>query len=101
MQRRRTGISLLAVADVVTIPGHLTKLAASSMWAARLAKVWDLFTESRSQVLVILLFRENVADLFRHSKLTYSFALTNPLAIVSESFHSHAPPREYGNEVAG
>ena len=41
---------------------------------------------------MILLFRENVADLFRHSKLTYSFALTNPLAIVPNRFilmHRH------------
>jgi len=59
------------------------------MWAARLAKVWDLFTESRSQGLVILLFHENVADLFRHSKITYSFALTNPLANRFILMHRH------------
>jgi hypothetical protein len=57
------------------------------MRAACLAKVWDLFTESRSQIYLMILFlHENVADLSRHSELTYSFALTNPLPIVANRF---------------
>jgi hypothetical protein len=57
------------------------------MWAARLAKVWDLFTERGREIdLMILLLHENVTDLFRHGELTYGLALAYSFPIIANGF---------------
>src|SRR5450755_1753284 len=64
-----------------------TKFARLLLWARLRADFRNILAQSCSQCdLVILFVHEDFANMFGHRKFTQSFALTNSVAIIPDSY---------------